>query len=64
MLDLSLDSWQIWYVKVWATVYLVPTDTRVLEILSFEKQNKMLYDEFLYDESLNSYHSHMYMLVD
>jgi len=23
----------------------------------------MLHDEFLYDESLNSYHSHIYMLT-
>jgi hypothetical protein len=40
-----------------------------LEILEFWtfyllKNIKMLYDEFLYDESLNSYHIHMYMLVD
>jgi hypothetical protein len=33
-----------------------------LEILSFENI-KMMHDEFLYDESLNSYHSHIYMLV-
>jgi hypothetical protein len=25
------------------------------------KNIKMLHDEFLYDESLNSYHSHIYM---
>jgi hypothetical protein len=41
-----------------------------LEILEFWriyilKRNKikMLHDEFLYDESLNSYHNHIYMLV-
>jgi hypothetical protein len=38
-----------------------------LEILEFWRiyllKIKMLHDEFLYDESLNSYHSHIYMLV-
>jgi hypothetical protein len=38
-------------------VYLGPRDTRILENLSFEKKLKLLHDEFLYDESLNSYHS-------
>jgi len=32
---------------------------RILSLKIF----KMLHDEFLYDESLNSYHSHIYMLV-
>jgi hypothetical protein len=32
MPDLSLDNWRIWYEMVWAVVYLVPSDTRVLEI--------------------------------
>ena len=32
MLDLGLDNWRIWYEKVWAVVYLVPSDTKVLEI--------------------------------
>jgi hypothetical protein len=61
MLDLSLDSWQVWYEKVWATVYLVLSDTRVLEIYLL-KILKLLHDEFLYDESLNSYHDHIYKL--
>jgi hypothetical protein len=39
----------------------------LLEILEFWrfyllKNIKMLHVEFLYDESLNSYHSHIYML--
>jgi hypothetical protein len=61
MLDLSLSSWRVWYEKVWATVYLVLSYTRVLEIYCL-KILKLLHDEFLYDESLNSYHSHIYML--
>jgi hypothetical protein len=61
MLDLSLGSWWVWYEKVWATVYLVLSDTRVLEIYLL-KILKLLHDEFLYDESLNSYHNHIYML--
>lgn len=32
MLDLSLGSWWIWFENIWAVVYLVPSDTRVLEI--------------------------------
>jgi hypothetical protein len=60
MLDLSLGDWQIWYEKVWATIYLVLSDTRVLEIYLFKK---LPHDEFLYDESFNSYHSHIYMLA-
>ena len=32
MLDLSLDNWWICYEKVWAVVYLIPSDTKVLEI--------------------------------
>ena len=32
MLDLILDNWRIWYEKVWADVYFVPSDTKVLEI--------------------------------
>jgi hypothetical protein len=50
MLDLSLGDWWIWYKKLWATVYLVLSDTRVLEIYLSKYEN--LYDEFLYDESL------------
>jgi hypothetical protein len=38
----------------------------ILEFLRFYllKNIQMLHDEFLYDESLNFYHSHMYMLID
>ena len=50
MLDLSLGNWHIWYEKVWAVVYLVPSDTKVLEI-SLLKNIKMLHDEFLYDKA-------------
>jgi hypothetical protein len=37
MLDLSLGNWWIWYEKVWATVYLIPSDTKVLEIYFFKR---------------------------
>jgi len=40
----------------------VPRDARILEILSL-KIFRISHDEFLYDESLNSYHSHTYMLA-
>ena len=40
MLDLSLGNWRIWYEKVWVTIYLVPSDTKVLEIYFFEKTQK------------------------
>ena len=51
MLDLSLDNWRTWYEKVWAAVYLVSSDTKILDNLSFEKTQKMLHDEFLYDKT-------------
>ena len=38
MLDLSLGNWWIWYEKVWAVVYLVPSDTKVLEIYFLKTQ--------------------------
>jgi hypothetical protein len=62
MLDLCLGNWRIWYEKVWVIVYLVLSDTRVLEIYLL-KNIKLPHDEFLYDESFNSYHSHIYMLA-
>jgi hypothetical protein len=40
----------------------IPRDARILENFIFENL-KMLHDEFLYDESLSSYHSHIYMLA-
>ena len=43
--------------------FSVPRDARILENFIFEKSLKILHDEFLYDESLNSYHSHIYMLA-
>ena len=49
MLDLSLGNWQIWNEKVWAVIYLVLSDTKILEI-SFENI-KMLHDGFLYDKT-------------
>jgi hypothetical protein len=45
MLDLGLGNWWIWYEKVWAAVYLVPSNTKVLEIYLL-KNTKMLHDEF------------------
>ena len=50
MLDLSLDNWRICYEKVWAAVYLVPSDTKVLEIYLL-KNMKILQDELLYDKA-------------
>jgi hypothetical protein len=50
MLDLSLGNWWIWYEKVWAVVYLVPSETRVLEIYLLINI-KMLHDEHLYDKA-------------
>ena len=50
MLDLSLGNWQIWYEKVWVDVYLVPSDTKVLEIYLL-KNIKILNDEFMYDKA-------------
>jgi len=46
----------------WAVVYLFLEMLEFWRILSF-KIFKILHDEFLYDESLNSYHSHIYMLA-
>ena len=43
-------------------VYLFLEMLEFWRILSL-KIFKMLHDEFLYDESLNSYHSHIYMLA-
>jgi hypothetical protein len=60
MLDLSLGSWRIWYGKVWAAVYLVPRDTRVLENLFWKIKNAAWWVPFM-TRVLNSYHSHIYM---
>ena len=49
MLDLRLGNWRIWYEKVWAAIYLVPSDTKILEI-SLENI-KIQHDEFLYDKA-------------
>ena len=46
----------------WAVVYLFLEMLEFWRILSL-KIFKMLHDEFLYDESLKSYHSHIYMLI-
>ena len=43
----------------WAAVYLFLEMLEFWRILSL-KIFKMLHDEFLYDESLKSYHSHIY----
>jgi hypothetical protein len=50
MLDLSLGNGQIWYEKVWTTVYHVISDTKILEIYLL-KNIKILHDEFLYDKA-------------
>jgi hypothetical protein len=49
MLDLSLGDWRIWNEKVWAAIYIVLSDTWILEI-SFEKL-KNPHDEILYDKA-------------
>ena len=46
----------------WAVVYLFLEMLEFWRILSL-KIFKISHDEFLYDESLNSYHSHIYMLA-
>ena len=43
----------------WAVVYLFPEMLEIWRILSL-KIFKISHDEFLYDESLNSYHSYIY----
>jgi len=43
----------------WAAIYLFLEMLEFLRILSL-KIFKILHNEFLYDESLNSYHSHIY----
>ena len=40
MLDLSLGNWWIWYEKVWVAVYLIPSDSKVLEIYLLKKYKK------------------------
>jgi hypothetical protein len=50
MPDLSLGNWRILYEMVWADVYLVPSDTRILEIY-FLKKHKIFHDELLYDKA-------------
>jgi hypothetical protein len=50
MLNLSLGIWRIWYEKVWATVYLVLSDTKFLEIYLL-KNIKILHDKLLYDKA-------------
>ena len=58
-LDLLLTD-MIW--EGWAAVYLFLEMLELWRILSL-KIFKILHDELLYDESLNSYHSHIYMLT-
>jgi len=50
----------IW--KGWAAVYLFLELLEFWRIL-FLKIFKILHDEFLYDDSLKSYHNHIYMLI-
>ena len=42
MLDLSPGNWQIWYEKVWAAIYLVPSDTWILEIIFWKYKCNMM----------------------
>ena len=61
-LDLKskLLTGMIW--EGWAAVYLFLQMLEFWRILSL-RIFKITHDEFLYDESLNSYHSHIYMLA-
>ena len=73
MLDLSLGNWRIWYEKVWAAVYLVPSDTKVLEIYLFKNtKNAMMSScmtklEFLPESymifRLENFHSYMLLVL-
>jgi hypothetical protein len=49
------------YEKFWAAVHLVLRDTRFLE--AYLLKNKNLHDEFWSDRVLDTYHSHIYMLI-
>ena len=57
MLDLSLGNWRIWYEKVWAAVYLIPSDTKVSEIYFLKKHKNSTWWVPVW-QSLNSYQSH------
>ena len=54
MFDLSLGNWRIWYEKVWAVVYLDPSDTNVLEIYLLKKYENPTWWAPIW-QSLNSY---------
>ena len=62
VLDLKSKSLTDTIWEGWAAVYLFLEMLEFWRILSL-KIFKMLHDEFQYDESLNSYHNHIYMLV-
>jgi hypothetical protein len=49
MFELSLGNWRIWYKKVWAAIYLIPSDIRVLEFIFWKL--KILHDELMYDKA-------------
>jgi len=40
----------IWYDKVWAIVYIFPSDTKIQEIYLLKKHKNITY-EFLYDKA-------------
>ena len=62
VLDLKSKSLTDMIWEGWAAVYLFLEMLEFWRILSL-KIFKMLHDEFLYDESLKSYHIHIYMLI-
>ena len=62
VLDLKSKSLTDTIWEGWAAVYLLIEMLEFWRILSL-KIFKMLHDEFLYDESLKSYHNHIYMLI-
>jgi len=62
ILDLKSKSLTDMIWEGWAFVYLFLEMLEFWRILSL-KVFKMLHDEFLYDESLKSHHSHIYMLI-
>ena len=42
MLDLSVGNWWIRYENVWAAIYLVPSDTWILEIIFWKYKCNMM----------------------
>jgi hypothetical protein len=48
MFDLSLGDQGIWYEKVWAAIYLVPSNTKFWKFIFWKFKN---HDELLHDKA-------------